>query len=84
MAYGIFLKRSAEKELGRLPKKVHDRIVSRLLDLYGDPRPVGARKLQGRDAYRIRVANYRVLYTIDDSARRIEVISIGHRREVYR
>ena len=84
MAYVIAIKRSAEEELDSLPKAVQERIVSHLTELKGDPRPVGVKKLHGREGYRIRVGNHRVLYTIDDSAKRIEVVSIAHRRDVYR
>jgi mRNA interferase RelE/StbE len=84
MAYVVFLKRSAEKELDHLPKKAHDRILSHLLELTENPRPSGAKKLQRREGYRIRVGSYRILYTIDDSMKRIEIISVAHRREAYR
>ncbi|MCX5888678.1 MAG: type II toxin-antitoxin system RelE/ParE family toxin [Deltaproteobacteria bacterium] len=84
MLYLVHLKRSAEKELAGLPREVHRRIVKRLLALQGNPRPQGAKKLGGGDAYRIRVGDYRVLYTIDDAFQKIEVSAVGHRREVYR
>jgi mRNA interferase RelE/StbE len=48
------------------------------------PRPPGSQKLFGEDAYRIRQGDYRILYTIDDEKRLVEVYKIGHRREVYR
>jgi len=82
--YVVFLKRTAEKELERLPRAIHDGIIDRLLGLKQDPRPQGANKLHGREGYRLRVGNYRVLYVIDDTTRRIEIVSIAHRREVYR
>jgi mRNA interferase RelE/StbE len=83
-AYVVLLKRSAEKELDRLPGEVHARIVARLLGLRDAPRPSNAKKLRAREAYRVRVGEYRILYTIDDTDRRVEVFSIGHRRDVYR
>lgn len=49
-----------------------------------DPRPRGATKLAGRDDYRIRVGDYRVVYAVDDAARLVIVARIAHRREVYR
>ena len=60
------------------------RIIKRLLTLKANPRPQGAKKLGGGDRYRIRVGDYRVLYTIDDALQKIEVSAVGHRREVYR
>ena len=82
--YEVLLKRSAERELSDLPRATHDRIVGRITRLGSVPRPAGAVKLQGQDAYRIRVSDYRVLYVVDDARRRIEVIAVGHRREIYR
>jgi mRNA interferase RelE/StbE len=84
MAYDVFLKRSAEKELDRLPTNIHDRIIEHLVSLKEEPRPVGAKKLRGRAGYRIRVGAYRILYVVDDSAKKVEVFSVAHRREVYR
>jgi len=84
MPYVVQLKRSAEKELDGLPQEVHQRIIKRLLALKANPRPHGAKKLGGAERYRLRVGDYRVLYTIDDEFQKIEVSAVGHRREVYR
>jgi len=84
MAYVVNLKRSAERELERLPKKIHDRVIERLISLKENPRPAGVKKLRGREGYTIRIGSYRILYVINDSEKKIEVFSIAHRREVYR
>ena len=84
MAYTVNLKSSAERELEDLPAKVQDRIIKALIYLKERPRPVGVRKLRGKEGYRLRIGNYCILYTIDDSESKIEVFSIGHRRDVYR
>jgi mRNA interferase RelE/StbE len=84
MPYLVKLKRSAEKELEHLPEKIHDRIVAALIALKNNPLPVGAKKLHGREGYRIRVGDYRILYVVDDSKQKIEVFSVAHRREVYK
>ena len=84
MAYVINLKRSAEKELERLPIEIHDRIVGRLVSLKENPRPVGVKMLRGREGYRIRIGNYRILYIVNDEEKEVEVFSIAHRKEVYR
>jgi mRNA interferase RelE/StbE len=84
MAYTVILKRSAEKELDRLPETLHRRLAAKLLELETNPRPPGVQKLQGHDGYRIRVGDYRVLYLIDDPSETVHVTAIGHRREVYR
>ena len=84
MAYAVILRRAAEKELNRLPEKIHQRITRKLLELENGPRPHGAQKLQGHDGYRIRIGDYRVLYLIDDEAKTVEIFAVGNRREVYR
>jgi mRNA interferase RelE/StbE len=84
MPYQILIKRSAEKELDALPAHTRERIIKKLLALEADPRLPGTKKLQGEDAFRLRVGDYRVLYMIEDQARVITIYAIGHRREVYR
>ena len=84
MTYRVLIKRLAEKELAGLPAQTKDRIDQRLLKLEGDPRPRGVKKLQGQEAYRLRVGDYRVLYTVEDQARQVMVYAVGHRRDVYR
>lgn len=82
--YAVYLKRSAEKELEGLPSKVHEKIVEALLSLRGNPFPRNAKKLHGREGYRIRVGSYRVLYLVDDRKNRIEIVAVGDRKDVYR
>ena len=84
MAYTVILKRSAEKELDRLPDALHRRLAAKLLELKTNPRLPGVQKLQGHDGYRIRIGDYRVLYLINDQTEIVLVTAIGHRREVYR
>jgi len=84
MPYLVYLKRSAEKELDHLPSDVHKRIVKRLISLKDNPRPHGTKKLHGREGYRIRVGEYRILYIINETKKKVEIVSIGHRKEVYR
>lgn len=82
--YRLRLKRSAERELRSLPGADLKRIVKRISQLAGQPRPLGCEKLSGQPAYRIRQGDYRVLYTVDDKQRLVQIVKIGHRREVYR
>jgi mRNA interferase RelE/StbE len=83
-SYSLRIKRSAEKELRRIPKTDLRRIVDRIDSLAADPRPQGCEKLFGDNVYRIRQGDYRILYTVDDDERVVEIIKVGHRREVYR
>jgi mRNA interferase RelE/StbE len=79
MPYVVHLKRSAEKELAGLSIELRQRIIKRLLAMKENPRPPGARKLGGGERYRIRVGDYRVLYTIDDALQKIEISAVGGR-----
>lgn len=84
-SYSLLIKRSAEKELKKLPAVDLRRVVDRIHDLAQQPRPSGCEKLSGEaERYRVRQGDYRIVYGIDDAARLIEVVKIGHRREVYR
>jgi len=84
VAYQVILKRSAEKELDALQENLRERILRRLLTLEENPRPSGIKKLQGQESFRLRVGDYRVLYTIDDKSKQVFILGVGHRREVYR
>jgi mRNA interferase RelE/StbE len=82
--YRVALKSSAEKELFRLPDPVSARIFPKIKALGTDPRPNGCKKLiGGRNFWRIRIGDYRVIYAIDDEIKKVEVTRIAHRREVY-
>jgi mRNA interferase RelE/StbE len=83
-SYRIEWKRSATQELRRLPREMVGRILKAVEQLATDPYPSGVRKLAGSEhTFRIRVGDYRVIYSILASALLIEVIRVGHRRDVY-
>jgi mRNA interferase RelE/StbE len=83
MAYEIALKKPAIKSLSKIPEPYFSTLKSAIYNLAETPRPIGCKKLKGREAYRIRVADYRVIYEIADKILLIEVIAIGHRRNIY-
>ena len=83
-SYSVLVKRDAEKELRRLPRRDLRRLVDRIAALAVEPRPTGVEKLSTLERYRVRQGDYRVVYEIDDQARTVIVVKIGHRREVYR
>lgn len=73
------------RRLKNLPRPLIGRIASRLENLAVSPRPPGCKKLNGGDnEWRIRVGDYRVVYTIDDAKSRVEVTRIRHRSAVYK
>ena len=84
MRYQVIILKSVRKELDRLPDNVASRILVRLAGLETIPRPPDVKKLKGLDAWRIRVGDYRVIYEIHDRVLQIIVITVGHRREIYR
>ena len=82
--YNVALTSSAAKELHKLSGQLLARIVSRLEKFASNPRPPGCKKLQGGDReWRIRVGDYRVVYTIDDAKLLVEVTRVRHRSAVY-
>ena len=70
--------------MDRLSARTFDRVAQGILKLERDPRPKDSKKLRGVQNYRLRVGEYRVLYSIDDQKRVVEVIAVGHGREVCR
>jgi len=84
-SFNIQWKRSARKELKKLGKKVIPRIVHAVDLLADEPHPSGSRKLVGSEhIYRIRVGDYRVVYSMLDDVLCVEIIRVGHRKDVYR
>jgi mRNA interferase RelE/StbE len=84
--YRLLIKPSAKKEIEALDqKRDRQRMVSQIAALASEPRPAACEKLAGVEAcYRIRQGGFRVVYAVDDTARTVEVIKVGHRRDVYR
>ncbi|MBI4617604.1 MAG: type II toxin-antitoxin system RelE/ParE family toxin [Planctomycetes bacterium] len=84
-SYEVTFARSARKELVRLDEPFRSRILKRIEGLACTPRPAGCLKLEGaEDLWRIRIGEYRVIYSIDDSTRRVDISAIRHRSDVYR
>ena len=75
----------ARRELTALPRAVQQRIGRRIRALAADPRPPSVQAVRGsRRALRIRIGDYRVVYQLDDTARIVTIVLVGHRRDVYR
>jgi mRNA interferase RelE/StbE len=83
-SYNLLIKPSAAKELEAVPKKDRQRIVTKIRNLSVEPRPAGCERLSGHELYRVRQGNYRILYTVHDAELIVVIVTIGHRREVYR
>ncbi len=77
-------KPSVAKDLRGIPAADVRRILARIETLRDDPRPPGSEKLSAQERYRLRQGDYRILYTVLDAEGTVEIVKVGHRREVYR
>lgn len=83
--YTVTFARSARKELQALDRTVATRVLRRIEALAATPRPAGCKKLEGAEnLWRIRVGDWRVVYSVDDSKLLVDVSAVRHRRDVYR
>jgi mRNA interferase RelE/StbE len=88
--HDVYLTRRAQKEIEKLGHEAQDRVLDAIDDLMEDPTPVGSRLLRGDlfgdelDYYRIRVGDYRVIYTLQDEEVDVLVVRVRHRRDAYR
>ena len=82
-SFRLVIKKSAAKEIERIEKIDRIRIIEKIRSLASDPRPFGSKKLSGQEKYRIRQGNYRILYQVIDDELIINVVKVGHRRDIY-
>jgi mRNA interferase RelE/StbE len=83
--YRIKIKKVALKQLEKLPLEIIERINIKILTLSENPRPKGCKKLHSKEElYRVKISSYRIVYSIHDNILVIEVIKIGHRKNIYR
>ncbi len=83
-SYEVLLSKVARKQLDALPSGVNRKLIERISNLSLLPRPSGYKKLKGyKNAFRIRVGDYRIIYDIEDKVLRIRVVAISHRKDVY-
>jgi len=82
--YELIIRKSAIKQLSKLPTKEALWLSKKLMNLSTDPRPDGCKKLKGyKNQYRIRIGNYRAVYNIEDHILIVEVTKISDRKDVY-
>ena len=83
--YSLAISRTAEKQLRKLRAEPRARVARAMLALGDDPHPPGSRKLMGYDdVFRIRVGVYRIIYSVSGRRLVIVILTIGHRKDVYR
>ncbi len=83
MTYRIELRPAAVRALKHIDHQDRDRIRGAIALLGEDPRPPGAKALRGRPGLRVRVGDYRIIYTVNDDVLVVAVVTLGHRRDVY-
>jgi mRNA interferase RelE/StbE len=83
--YRLLIKPLAVKDIEAIPlKRDRQRVVERIIKLAEDPHPFGGETISGQDKYRVRQGRYRILYTIEDQNLIVQVVKVGHRKDVYR
>ena len=82
--YAVFIERYAQKQIAKLDKKILPVVKEAIAGLAIDPRPFGYKKLKGEEAYRIRIGDYRIIYEIEDDKIIVTVVSVGHRKNIYK
>ena len=81
--YTITITKTAQKQLDKLSDQVVAPLLENIAALAKNPRPPGCKKLKGRDGYRIRQGDYRIIYDIHDKVLIVQVIGVGNRKDVY-
>ncbi len=84
MTFAIQIKRNAQKALAKIPLPFQKNIIDAIYKLAENPHPNGCKKLTGKEAWRIRISDYRVIYEVNNNQLLIFVIEVGHRKEIYR
>lgn len=85
MPYRVLTTKRVEKQFDAMPQQLVNRVKQHIETLREDPRPFGVKKLRGyTNTYRVRVGNHRIIYTIDDLAQTITLLTIDDRKDVYR
>ena len=83
MSYTLNFSKRAFKELAKINEPFYSSIKIAIISLTENPRPQGFKKLKGRDGYRIKVGDYRIIYDIIDLELVVDIIDLGHRKNIY-
>ena len=82
--YRVDIKKSAAKEIEKLPGRELRAVLHEINALSENPRPHGCKKLSGQEKYRVRCRDHRILYSIEDDILTVFVVKVRHRKDVYR
>jgi mRNA interferase RelE/StbE len=83
LTYSLNFSKQALKELQKINEPFYSNIKQAIFNLTQNPRPQGYKKLKGRTGYRIRTGNYRIIYDIFETELIVDVITLGHRKDIY-
>jgi len=84
MTYTVSFSKQSLKQLDKVYEPYYSNIKNAISSLSENPRPHGYIKLKGREGFRIRVGKYRVIYNVFDNELVVEIITIDHRKDVYK
>ena len=82
--YEIYLTTKADKQLLKLPKKLHEILIAKISSLKNNPIPASSKKLHGREGWYLKYGDYRILYAIDFKNKELTIFSASHKKEAYR
>jgi len=82
--YRVELRQRVQDKLDSLSESDREMVIDALLSLEENPRPRGVEKIRGKELWRVRKGDYRVVYDVDGDAKIVTVVRIGHRKDVYR
>ena len=82
--YKVRIERKVQKNIDKILEPYYSKVKISILNLAVNPRPHGCKKLKDRNAYRIRVGIYRIIYEIFDDILLVDVIEFGHRKDIYK
>lgn len=80
----VFLTTKAHQQLSKIPQKMYQIILERIEKLSNNSFPAGCKKLINKEGWRVRVGDYRILYTVDSEKKELIILSVAHRKEAYR
>ena len=81
--YQLLIEKQVQKQLEKIPMPDYQSVKTAINNLAKNPRPSGYKKLKGRNSYRIRVSDYRIIYNIFDTELVVDIIALGHRKDIY-
>ncbi len=81
--YQVVIEKQVQKQLAKITPPNYNKVVSALQGLANNPRPQGYKKLKGRQGFRVRIGDYRIIYNINDNILTVFILAIGNRRDVY-